>query len=349
MLLNELRTRRFSPAGKGGYKAGEVDEFLDALYKEYSSFLTNYKSLKERLDICKKAIEEYDEQKASIATALITAQTTAEKQMNEARAFADELIKKATAEAEELLSLKQTEADAYYFDRTHDAIEQVKALDAKIEDLQKRYAELSEEYIGEATRKAAEIIDEAKRQAAEIIAEANAKASEIENASEKKLQETAVQLTNVKTAFDSFKKQLHAAVDSAIPQFDEITFDAEVDVSEINDKYEEKEDSFQMPEFSFDFAVSTPAQEETAEETSVETEETVEETAEEATEESQDISSYSSATGKPVIPDAGDYVSKIFDDSDVALSGFSYRNDYDDIASDVIFADDDETDEESDD
>lgn len=346
MLLNELRTRRFSPAGKGGYKVGEVDEFLDALYKEYSSFLSNYKTLKERLDICKKAIEEYDGQKASIATALITAQQTAEKQMNEARAFADELIKKATAEAEELLSLKQTEADAYYFDRTHDAIEQVKALDAKIEDLQKRYAELSEEYIGEATRKAAEIIDEAKRQAAEIIAQANAKAAEIEGAADKKLQETAVQLTSVKTAFDSFKKQLHSAVDSAMPQFDEITFDAEVDVSGINGKYEEKKDSFEMPEFSFDFAVETPVQEETTEVTD---EVTNAETAEEPAQESQDISSYSAATGKPVIPDAGDYVSKIFDDSDVAFSGFSYRNDYDDIATDVVFAEDDDSDEESDD
>ncbi len=348
MLLNELRTRRFSPAGKGGYKAGEVDEFLDALYKEYSSFISNYKTLKDRLDICKKAIEEYDEQKASIATALITAQTTAEKQMNEARVFADELIKKATAEADELLSLKQTEADAYYFDRTHDAIEQVKALEAKIEDLQKRYAELSEEYIGEATRKAAEIIAEAKRQAAEIIAEANAKAAEIESASEKKLGETAAQLTNVKAAFDSFKKQLHQAVDSAMPQFDEITFDAEVDVSEINDKYEEKEDTFEMPEFSFDFAVAAPVQEETAEES---TEETTEEAQEESqAEESQDISSYSAANGKPVIPDAGDYVSKIFDDEDIAPSDFSYRNDYDDIASDVIFSEDDDTDgEESDD
>ncbi len=345
MLLNELRTRRFSPAGKGGYKAGEVDEFLDALYKEYSSFLSNYKTLKDRLDVCKKAIEEYDEQKASIATALITAQATAEKQMNEARAFADELIKKATAEADEILSLKQTEADAYYFDRTHDAIEQVKALDAKIEDLQKRYAELSEEYIGEATRKAAEIIDEAKRQAAEIIAEANAKAAEIENASDKKLKETAEQLTSVRAAFDSFKKQLHAAVDSSMPQFDEITFDAEVDVSEINDKYEEKEDSFQMPEFSFDFSVSAPVQEETADEVA-------EETAEEQpqTEESQDISSYSASVGKPVIPDAGDYVSKIFDDDEAVPSGFTYRNDYDDIASDVIFSEDEDSDaEESDD
>ena len=344
MLLNELRTRRFSPAGKGGYKASEVDEFLDALYKEYSSFLSNYKSLKERLDICKKAIEEYDEQKASIATALITAQQTAEKQMNEAKAFADELIKKATAEAQELLSLKQTEADAYYFDRTHDAIEQVKALDAKIEDLQKRYAELSEEYIGEATRKAAEIIAEAKRQAAEIIARANEKASEIESASEKKLQETSAQLASVKSAFDSFKKQLHSAVDSAMPQFDEIAFDAEVDISHIHDKYAEKAASFEMPEFSFDFSAAS-VQEEIVEDTAEE----IVQTGEEPAEESQDISSYSAANGKPVIPDAGDYVSKIFDDSDIALSGFSYRNDYDDIASDVILADDDDTDEESDD
>lgn len=340
MLLNEIKTRSFTSAGKGGYKATEVDEFLNEIYKDYSGLVAKYRALKDRLDTCKNIIEEYNDKRESIATALINAQAAAEKQLSEAKAYAEELIKKAAEEAEENLSLKKTEADAYYFDRTHDAIEQAKALEERIEDLEKRYTQLSQEYIDEANRKASEIIEKAKAQAEEIIKNANAEAKSVKEAADEAVASASAKLGEAVSAFEDFKAKIHSAVDTALPNIDSISLNIEI---EPQSKAQENTaaDEFVMPHFSFDFAAgnTTAQSEDTASEEAEETQEDEDDTA------SNEVSSFSSTTTKPVIPDSGDYVSKIFDDDSVGSSStFTYKSNYDDIASEVVNEDTEDAD-----
>lgn len=330
MLPKEIKEKRFTSVGKGGYKATEVDEFLKQVHDDYVTVLNNNMALKQRLEQCARLIDEYNEKKKSIASVLIDAQANAQKQIDDARAVAAEIIQKASEEAEELLALKRTEADAYYFDKTHDAAQAVKALQEQIDELGKRYEVLLQQYIDQATSMAAEIIEKAKNDAAAIVAAAYDDAKTAREKADGIIEEANAELDKIKSRIALFKKQIFSAVDVITPALDAIELpDAlSVDPTKVEITSQDVED---MPGFSFDTPVKNSTQwvdissdaksaESVPDDSSV-----------------QDISSHSDK--KATIPDAGAYVSKIFDDFDdeVPLS-FSYEGDFDSIVSDTLQA-----------
>ena len=343
MLPNDIKAKRFTSAGKGGYKATEVDEFLKLIHDDYVTVLGNNKALKQRLESCARLIDEYNEKKKSIASVLIDAQTNAQKQIDDAQLHAAEIMKKASQEAEEILALKRTEADAYYFDKTHDATQAVKDLQAQIDELGKRYEILLQQYIDDATRIAAEIIEKAKNDAAAIVAAAYDDAKTARQKADEIVNEANDVLTKIKAQVSLFKKQVFAATELITPSLEaiEVTDDFSVEPTVVEVTSEKADE---MPPFSFDTPVKSSTQW-----VDISSDTKTSDAASEpvATADKQDISSHSDK--KEPIPNAGAYVSKIFDDSDdeVPLS-FSYEGDFDSIVTDAFSSEDSGEDEGTD-
>lgn len=339
MLPKDIKDKRFTSVGKGGYKASEVDEFLKQIHDEFVAVLNNNVALKQRLEQCAMLIDEYNERKKSIASVLIDAQTNAQKQIDDARIYASEIMKKASEEAEELLALKKTEADAYYFDKTHDAAQAVKALQAQIDELRRKYEELLQKYIADATKMAEEIIEKAKNDAAAIVAAAYDDAKTARQKADEIMAEANAELEKIMAQVALFKKQIFAAVDVINPALEAIVLPDKL-VSEPTQVEITSAIVEDIPEFSFD-EPSKPVTQWV--DISSDTTKSVDNSA--TTPAAQDISSHSDK--KASIPDAGSYVSKIFDDSDdeVPLS-FSYEGDFDSIVSDALLTESSDEDNE---
>ena len=131
MLPNQITLQTFTQTGKGGYKAVEVDAFIQRVYQSYNKLYNDNKALCEKLDEILPVIDEYNKRKNSIADALIWAKSTAEKNIEESQNIADKLVSEATEKADKLYEEKKAEADAYYEAKTAEA--EAKAATAKAE------------------------------------------------------------------------------------------------------------------------------------------------------------------------------------------------------------------------
>ena len=114
MLPNQINNQRFSAVGKGGYRASEVDAFIQRVFQNYSKLYSDNNILRERLSAITPLIDEYNENKRAIADALIWAKTTSDKTVDQARGEAESLIENAKAEAEKIIADKTSEAKAVY-------------------------------------------------------------------------------------------------------------------------------------------------------------------------------------------------------------------------------------------
>ena len=138
MLPNQITLQSFSQNGKGGYKAIEVDAFLQRVFQSYNKLYNDNKALCEKLDETAPLIEEYNKRKNSIADALIWAKSTAEKNIEEAQSIADKLIYEASEKADKMYEDKKSEADTYYNAKTSEADKRAEKAKSEFESIKKQ-------------------------------------------------------------------------------------------------------------------------------------------------------------------------------------------------------------------
>ena len=63
----QISTQRFAPNGKGGYRASDVDAFIQKVYKSYTKLYNDNGALSEKLEAAAPVIDEYNKTKAAIA------------------------------------------------------------------------------------------------------------------------------------------------------------------------------------------------------------------------------------------------------------------------------------------
>lgn len=215
MLPNQITLQNFSQNGKGGYKAVEVDAFLQRVYQSYNKLYIDNKTLCEKLDSVMPMIDEYNNRKNSIADALIWAKTTAEKNIDESKEIADKIVTDANVKADEILSESKAKADAYYSEKTSAADERVEKAQAEYDNLKRQSEVYSDRYIAEINVKGRTIIEDANAKAASIVSDAYADAKKAREKADRIIAEANAELDRLRIEASKIKSELLSLISYA--------------------------------------------------------------------------------------------------------------------------------------
>ncbi len=92
----------FHKANIGGYRSDEVDIFIDKVQETFEEQDREIESLKKKLVVLAKRIEQYREEEDNVKTALLSAQKLADVAMKDAQKKAEDMINEAQAKVSSL-------------------------------------------------------------------------------------------------------------------------------------------------------------------------------------------------------------------------------------------------------
>lgn len=133
----DIRKDDFTKAGRGTYKAIEVDAFLDEVYASYAQLYKENGELIKKLQLLADRIESYRQDEDSIRSALLTAQRMADTIMKEANDKAEQLNQVSSEKAKQILDEVKENAERI----TGDAQEEAAAMLEKAQDDSRRMIE----------------------------------------------------------------------------------------------------------------------------------------------------------------------------------------------------------------
>ena len=111
LTLEDIANISFPKANFGGYRAEEVDTFIDDVQVSYDNVLKENAELKRKLAILAQKVEEYRNEEDSIRNTLLSAQKLADASVREAKHKAEVIVADATEKAERIILGAQKEAD----------------------------------------------------------------------------------------------------------------------------------------------------------------------------------------------------------------------------------------------
>lgn len=260
MTDNKSFNYSFASAGKNKYYASEVDEYIRSIAESYDVMQKNFRSLDKKMKTLGPAIEEYNSNKNIIFSSIVRVESYVESVKAEASESAAEIIKAASEEAENLLLTKKAEAEAYYYNTTHEADEKIVKLQNDIETLEKQSAELQEKYLSETKEKAAEIIENAKTKAAEIVAAAYHDAKAARQQSDEIIASTTAELNRLKTEIARYKNEIYNVVATIKPAVDSISDDTEFTFVPTEVEVDTDNLAEDLPEFELNIDYDGPAE-----------------------------------------------------------------------------------------
>ena len=109
LTLNEIRNVNFRKSNFGGYRAEDVEAFIDEVQLSYDSLLKENAELLKRLESLTGKLEEYQTEEDSIRNALMNAQKVGDASLRDAKHKAEIILKDATIKAEKIVSNAQIE------------------------------------------------------------------------------------------------------------------------------------------------------------------------------------------------------------------------------------------------
>ncbi len=250
----QINSQRFNTVGKGGYKASEVDAFLQKVYKYYAKLYSDNNTLSERLEAISPVIDEYNRNKAAIANALLSAQAAADSKLEAANTAAETAMKEAEEKASAYFSEKSAEAEAYYVDKTREADEKLTSLQREYSLLKTESDAYKEKYLAEIKSKVDEIISSANEKAAVIVTKAYEDARVAREKADKIIDEANAELAAINEKAAKIKAELSEIVKLAQNLADEEVFVEALEKtsdSSFENAVEESVEPVEIPEFSF--------------------------------------------------------------------------------------------------
>ncbi len=109
LTLNEIRNVNFRKANFGGYRAEDVEAFIDEVQLSYDTLLRENAELVKKLEVLAARLEEYQGEEDSIRNALMNAQKVGDASLRDAKHKAELILKDATIKAEKIVSNAQAE------------------------------------------------------------------------------------------------------------------------------------------------------------------------------------------------------------------------------------------------
>lgn len=324
MLPNQISAQRFTTVGKGGYKAEEVDVFLQKIYQNYSKLFSDNNVLKERLTAISPLIEEYNENKKAIANALIWAQTTSDKTITDAKSEAERILEAAKNEGDSILSVKKAEAEAVYADELKKTEELLAQSKAELERIKNETEALSKAYIESINSKANEVIEDANSKASRIVADAYNDAKTAREKADAVLFEAKNELEALKNQASKLKAEINhvfEATSKAVELIDIKDFD-EIVKSEptVEAKLIDKDD---VEEFRLDFSAEIKKTEHKEPPVINKVTNFAVETVVNDADTSSEAEDYISGAPDADMPDVNAYISKIFESAGAEDTDFS--------------------------
>lgn len=217
----QISTQRFVPNGKGGYRASDVDAFVQKVYKNYSKLYNDNVELNEKLETVAPMVDEYNKAKAAIANALISAQAIAETKLADAEKEANILVEAANKNADAIVLAKKEEAEKYYIEKTKDADIRLRELEYAFSRLQKEADDYKADYLAKVNAQVEALIASANEKAASIVAQAyndaktaREKADEVVAIANKQLDEIKAETAKVKSELSALILVADSAVKS---------------------------------------------------------------------------------------------------------------------------------------
>lgn len=187
MLTPErIKERTFQTAGRGSYRAEDVDGFMNEVSASYEQMYKENTDLIKKISILAKKVEEYRADEDSLKMALLNAQKLADKIVAEAKETAANEVASVKAETDKL------RADA--------------ASDAAALELNARNE--SESLLESSKKEADAILTNAKEEAERVVNEANAKSKEILGGINRKVTKESLVLEMMQKESTMFKQRL---------------------------------------------------------------------------------------------------------------------------------------------
>lgn len=109
LTLNEIRNVNFRKANFGGYRAEDVEAFIDEVQLSYDTLLRENAELVKKLEVLAAKLEEYQNEEDSIRNALMNAQKVGDASLRDAKHKAEIILKDATIKAEKIVANAQAE------------------------------------------------------------------------------------------------------------------------------------------------------------------------------------------------------------------------------------------------
>lgn len=153
LTIDEIREVSFRRAGKNGYNAADVDEFIDDVTDTVEQLIAEKNDCMRKMDILASKIEQYREDEETVRNALLTSQKLSDTKIKEAQDKADYLIKSAERKSRAILTEAEmaTEREKDKFEALHS---ETAKLRSEIIALYKKHLAMVEEMPKEADVKA---------------------------------------------------------------------------------------------------------------------------------------------------------------------------------------------------
>lgn len=121
LTIDEIREISFRRAGKNGYNAADVDEFIDEVTATVEQLTADKNDCIRKMDILAKKIEQYREDEETVRNALITSQKLSDNALKEAQNKATYIIKTAEKKSRTILTEAEmaTEREKDKFESLH--------------------------------------------------------------------------------------------------------------------------------------------------------------------------------------------------------------------------------------
>lgn len=121
LTIDEIKEISFRRAGKNGYNAADVDEFIDEVTETVEQLIAEKNDCLRKMDILAGKIEQYREDEETVRNALLTSQRLSDATIKDAQAKADTIVKSAEQKSRSILTEaeKATEREKDKFEALH--------------------------------------------------------------------------------------------------------------------------------------------------------------------------------------------------------------------------------------
>ena len=121
LTIDEIKEVSFRRAGKNGYNAADVDEFIDDVTETVEQLIADKNDCIRKMDILASKIEQYREDEETVRNALLTSQKLNDKTIKEAQNKAEYIVRSAEKKSRTILTEAEmaTEREKDKFEALH--------------------------------------------------------------------------------------------------------------------------------------------------------------------------------------------------------------------------------------
>ena len=243
---NKIKGYQFQQAGRGTYKAEEVDDFLSQVVDSFEQVFKENGDLVKKLNILATKLNEYRKEESNISKALVNAQSFIDKMIEEANKESKKIVAEAESRAKNVDAITNAKIKVMVDEvegRMRVAYDKAMAQAKSAKEEAYKEAEI---LILESKTKAEKTIDDARAVAAVIISDATKEAEKESSVLKEEIEKEKALLDNLKKTSNQFKTELVVLYERQLKSVEQIPdYNLDADLEEkvkkiVEEKYAEE-------------------------------------------------------------------------------------------------------------